>query len=94
MQVNMHEAKSQLSRLGELARQGERVIIAKAGKPHLELIPYRAEPPKEWRKPGRFKGQIGEYVKFTYEELVEMFGEDIIGGPPTAYDNVSGQRSE
>ena len=41
MQVNMHEAKSQLSRLGELACQGERVIIAKAGKPYLELLPYK-----------------------------------------------------
>lgn len=30
MKINMHEAKSQLSRLAELAWQGERVIIAKA----------------------------------------------------------------
>jgi PIN domain nuclease of toxin-antitoxin system len=30
MKVNMHEAKSQLSRLGELAWKGERIIIAKA----------------------------------------------------------------
>ena len=91
MQVNMHEAKSQLSRLGELARQGERVIIAKAGKPHLELIPYRE---RKERVAGGYEGKIGPYVKFTYDELVEMFGEDIIGGPPTEYDNVSGPRRE
>ncbi len=33
LQVNMHEAKSQLSRLGILAWEGKRVVIAKAGKP-------------------------------------------------------------
>ena len=33
MKVNMHEAKSQLSRLAELAWQGEEVVICKAGKP-------------------------------------------------------------
>ena len=79
MQVNMHEAKSQLSRLGELACQGERVIIAKAGKPYLELLPYRDK--REPRQLGGYEGQFGEYVKFTYEELVEMFGEDFIGSP-------------
>ena len=85
MQVNMHEAKSQLSRLGELACQGERVIIAKAGKPYLELLPYQEK--MEPRKLGGYEGQFGEYVKFTYDELVEMFGEDIIG-PPEDDDGV------
>ena len=41
MKVNMHEAKSQLSRLAELAWQGEEVVICKAGKPWLHLVPYR-----------------------------------------------------
>ena len=40
MQVNMHEAKSQLSKLGQLAWEGEEVIIARAGKPFLKLVPY------------------------------------------------------
>ena len=92
MQVNMHEAKSQLSRLGELACQGERVIIAKAGKPYLDLIPYR-EGKQEPRKLGILKDQgwpEPEYVKFTYEELVEVFGEDIIG-PPGGDDDADEQ---
>jgi len=54
--VNMHEAKSQLSRLGELAWQGERIVIARAGKPYLDLLPHREERPA--RQPGRLKGQI------------------------------------
>jgi prevent-host-death family protein len=41
MQVNVHEAKSQLSRLLELAEQGETVVIARHGQPVVELIPVR-----------------------------------------------------
>jgi prevent-host-death family protein len=39
MQVNVHEAKSQLSRLLELVEQGETVVIARRGMPVAELIP-------------------------------------------------------
>jgi len=43
MKVNMHEAKSQLSRLGRLAWEGEEIVIARAGEPYLRLEPYREE---------------------------------------------------
>jgi len=56
MQVNMHEAKSQLSKLGEKAWEGETVVIAKSGKPYLDLVPHREN--RTARKPGRLKGQI------------------------------------
>jgi antitoxin (DNA-binding transcriptional repressor) of toxin-antitoxin stability system len=52
----MHEAKSQLSKLGELAWRGESIVIAKAGKPYLDLVPHRASRVK--RTPGRLEGQI------------------------------------
>ncbi|MBI4908130.1 MAG: type II toxin-antitoxin system Phd/YefM family antitoxin [Acidobacteria bacterium] len=41
MQVNVHEAKSQLSRLLEMVENGETVIIARQGRPVAELIPAR-----------------------------------------------------
>lgn len=41
MQVNIREAENQLSRLGELAWQGERIVIAKEGRPYLDLVPHR-----------------------------------------------------
>ena len=41
MKVNMHEAKSQLSRLGKLAWEGEEIVIARSGEPWLRLTPYR-----------------------------------------------------
>jgi antitoxin (DNA-binding transcriptional repressor) of toxin-antitoxin stability system len=55
-QVNMHEAKCRLSEPGELVWNGEKVVIAKAGKPYLDLLPHRTGRAK--RKPGRLKGQI------------------------------------
>ena len=41
MQVNVHEAKSQLSRLLELVEEGETVVIARNGQPVAELVPTR-----------------------------------------------------
>ncbi len=73
MQVNMHEAKSQLSKLGELALQGENIIIAKAGKPLFRLIPY--EPQQQIRTPGRYAGFI-KYEKgwdSSEDELIDLF---------------------
>jgi antitoxin (DNA-binding transcriptional repressor) of toxin-antitoxin stability system len=71
MQVNMHAAKSQLSRLGELAWQGERVVIAKAGKPYLDLVPHRGPE----RKLGALKGNIsiGQDFDETPPEVIEDF---------------------
>ena len=71
MQVNMHAAKTQLSRLGEMAWQGERVVIAKAGKPYLDLVPHR----ESERKLGALKGQIWIAPDFdeTPEEVIEAF---------------------
>jgi prevent-host-death family protein len=43
MQVNVHEAKTQLSRLLELVEQGEVVTIARHGKPVAELVSIRAK---------------------------------------------------
>ena len=56
MKVNMHEAKTQLSKLGELAWAGETVVIAKAGKPYLDLLPHRGN--QEPRKPGGYEKHI------------------------------------
>jgi prevent-host-death family protein len=44
--VNMHEAKSQLSKLVKRANQGEDVIIACNGKPAARLVPIESSPKK------------------------------------------------
>ncbi|MEN9870440.1 MAG: hypothetical protein RLZZ171_1428 [Cyanobacteriota bacterium] len=53
---NIHEAKSQLSKLIESALAGEEIVIAKAGKPLVKLIPY--EENKQPRTPGGWEGQV------------------------------------
>jgi prevent-host-death family protein len=53
---NIHQAKSNLSRLIELAVAGEEVIISKAGKPVARLIPYTVR--KKPRRLGILKGQV------------------------------------
>ena len=72
-QVNMHEAKSRLSELGELVWKGETIVIAKAGKPYLDLLPHRERRAK--RKPGRLKGRIKIAADFdaTPAEVIADF---------------------
>jgi prevent-host-death family protein len=54
--VNIHAAKTHLSRLVERAAAGEEIIIAKNGKPLAKLVPYREE--KAPRVLGSMRGQI------------------------------------
>lgn len=54
--VNIHQAKTQLSRLVDEVVKGKEVVIAKAGKPMAKLVPL-AEP-KPPRKPGFLKGKL------------------------------------
>lgn len=72
-QVNMHEAKTRLSELGELVWKGDKVIIAKAGKPYLDLVPHRPE--RTPRKPGQLKGKISMTDDFdiTPESVIDAF---------------------
>lgn len=73
MMVNMHEAKSQLSRLGKVAWEGEEVVIARAGEPYLRLVPYREQKPR--RRLGAMKGQIRIAPDFdeTPPEVIDSF---------------------
>jgi prevent-host-death family protein len=75
--VNIHEAKTHLSRLVERAAQGEPFIIAKAGKPLVKVVPLD-EPPAEARR--RFDFMAGEFSvpddfdTMFADEILEMFG--------------------
>lgn len=54
--VNIHQAKTHLSKLLERVGSGEDVIIAKAGKPVAKLSAYQSSPAS--RQPGWAKGEI------------------------------------
>ena len=64
--VNVHEAKTHLSRLLEQVHAGDEVILAKAGKPYAKLVPIDVVPLK--RTPGRLKGRV---VEDFFEPLPE-----------------------
>ncbi len=55
--VNIHEAKTQLSRLLAAVADGEEIVIAKAGRPIARLVPYEAPAPRN-RRLGLLAGQI------------------------------------
>jgi prevent-host-death family protein len=63
-QVNIHQAKTQFSRLVDLAAGGEEVIIAKSGKPVARLVPYA--PKGGVRRPGSMRGKIR--IKKNFDE--------------------------
>jgi prevent-host-death family protein len=63
--VNVHEAKTQLSKLLEEVEAGERVVIARAGEPVAVLSPYRAAVRK--RRLGLFAGEAT--IQPDFDEL-------------------------
>ena len=76
--VNIHEAKTHLSRLIEKAAKGEPFIIAKAGKPLVKVVPLEeADVPKK-RRIGFMKGMIlvpDDFDTMMADEIEEIFSE-------------------
>jgi prevent-host-death family protein len=73
MEVNIHEAKTNFSKLLQRVALGEEIIIAKAGTPIAKLVPVYAEKPK--RPLGLFKGQI-----WMAEDFNGPLPDDILAG--------------
>jgi prevent-host-death family protein len=73
--VNVHEAKTHLSRLLERAEAGEEIVIARGGRPVAKLVPYRSR--RVRRKLGRWsgKGWIAPDFDATPPEVVRLFEE-------------------
>jgi prevent-host-death family protein len=73
--VNIHEAKTHLSKLLARVSKGEEIVLAKAGKPIARLVPI--EPPRQPRKPGGAEGLIVIHDDFDDplpDEFREAFG--------------------
>ncbi|MBI2039690.1 type II toxin-antitoxin system Phd/YefM family antitoxin [Candidatus Microgenomates bacterium] len=73
--VNIHDAKTNLSKLIEKTSKGEEVIIAKAGKPVAKLSPYKEK--LKPRKLGLWKGKVWVPKDFDKEdeEINKLFYE-------------------
>ena len=75
--VNIHEAKTHLSRLIEAAAKGEPFIIAKAGKPLVKVVPVDA--PTAPRRLGFMRGAVtvpNDFDAMHQEEIEKLFYGD------------------
>jgi prevent-host-death family protein len=75
--VNIHEAKTHLSRLVDAAAKGEPFIIAKAGKPLVKVVPFDA--PTAPRRLGFMAGEFtvpDDFDTMDQEEIEKLFGVD------------------
>lgn len=77
--VNIHEAKTHLSRLIDQATKGEPFIIAKAGKPLVKVMPLAAPGPGQTKRLGFLAGQISipeDFDRMGRVEIEQLFGAD------------------
>jgi prevent-host-death family protein len=77
--VNIHEAKTHLSRLVEQAADGEGFIIAKAGKPMVKVVPLDSPAPSHIRRLGFMEGEIevpDDFDRIDAEEIRKLFEGD------------------
>jgi prevent-host-death family protein len=77
--VNIHEAKTQLSRLVDRAAKGEEFIIAKAGKPLVKVVPLDSRKAAGPRLLGFLAGEIAvpdDFDRMGQDEIERQFGID------------------
>jgi len=77
--VNIHEAKTHLSRLLDQARKGEPFIIAKAGRPLVKVVPLNAPEAGQMKRLGFMAGQIvvpDDFDQIDRHEIDRLFGDD------------------
>lgn len=75
--VNMHEAKTHLSRLVERAAKGEGFIIARAGKPLVKVVPLELHDASTPRRLGFLAGEItvpDDFDRMGQDEVERQFG--------------------
>lgn len=77
---NIHDAKTQLSRLVEQAAKGEPFVIAKAGKPMVKVIALNAPEPSQIKRFGFMAGQIhvpDDFDRMSEAEIVKLFEDGV-----------------
>lgn len=78
MLVNIHEAKTHLSRLVQRVAAGEEIVIGKAGVPVAKLVPYREGAGA--REPGIWRGRV--LIAPDFDELPHEVGAAFRGEEP------------
>lgn len=73
--INIHEAKTHLSRLVEDAARGKAFIIAKAGRPMVKVVPYCEGESERGRRLGFMRGEIE-----VPDDFDQMMADEIEAG--------------
>lgn len=76
---NIHDAKTQLSRLLEKVQAGEDVVIAKAGRPIARIIPFE-EPKRRVAPPGAMEGE--GWIADDFDAPTDELFDDLRGAVP------------
>lgn len=74
--VNIHEAKTNLSKLLEKALNGEEIVIARAGKPLVRLVPIEEKEKEDWFGMDEGKVWISEDFDTLDPEILALFNGD------------------
>lgn len=75
--VNIHDAKTNLSKLVDQAAKGEPFVIAKAGRPLVKVVPLDAPETSRMRRIGFLAGRINvpaDFDRMAEREIAEIFG--------------------
>ena len=75
--VNIHEAKTHLSRLIERVARGETFVIAKAGRPMVKLVPIGSAEPAKRKRLGFLEGAFkvpDDFDGMAEDEIASLFG--------------------
>ena len=78
--INIHEAKTHLSRLVDQAAKGEPFVIAKAGKPLVKVVPLGAPDAGQVKRLGFLSGQIEvpeDFDRMGGAEVEKLFDGDV-----------------
>jgi prevent-host-death family protein len=89
-QVNMHEAKTHLSKLVGRVEGGEEIVISRAGKPAAKLVPVSVAKPAK-RRLGGWEGKfdvpsVEEWAEMKRETAREFEGRDFLDDDPVSSD--------
>lgn len=78
--INIHEAKTHLSRLLEQVVNGEPFIIAKAGKPMVKVVSLSAPDARQVKRLGFMSSQMSvpdDFDQMGQDEIADMFGDGL-----------------
>jgi prevent-host-death family protein len=91
MEVNVHHAKTNLSKLILRAEAGEEIVIARAGKPVVKLVRVE-DAPRKLYKPGALKGRLELPEDFLDNPEIDKQIEKLFNDSPILSIDASGSR--